>query len=99
VRATIESARAALIGGQVEAALAPCHAILERYPKHVEANCLLAEARREMRQLPQAAELFELVLAADPESLIAHWGMSTIFEEQGDLAAALFELECAWDAA
>src|SRR5262245_36692124 len=90
-------ARSALLAGQAEGALAPCQAVLDRYPKHLEANCLLAEARREMRQLPEAADLFERVLAADPESLIGHWGLSTILEEQGDVAAALYELECAWD--
>ena len=97
VRATIEMARSALLGGQAEEALAPCQAVLERYPRHLEANCLIAEARRELRQLPEAADLFERALAADPESLIGHWGLSTILEEQGDLAGALYELECAWD--
>src|SRR4029453_1036981 len=63
----------------------------------VGATCLLAGARREMRQLPEATDLFERVLAADPESLIGHWGMSTILEEQGDGPGALYELECAWD--
>jgi tetratricopeptide (TPR) repeat protein len=97
IRATIERAREALILGKAEAALEACQEILACYPKHVEASCLLAESRRELRQLPQAAELFERVIAADPESLIGHWGLATILEEQGDLSGALYEMECAWD--
>jgi tetratricopeptide (TPR) repeat protein len=97
IRETLERARQALIAGQADNALAPCQEVLARYPKHVEASCLLAETRRELRQLPQAAELFERVVAADPESVIGHWGLATIFEDAGDVEAALYELEVAWD--
>ncbi len=97
IRETLERARQALITGQADSALAPCQEVLARYPKHVEASCLLAETRRELRQLPQAAELFERVVAADPESLIGHWGLATIFEDAGDVESALYELEVAWD--
>jgi tetratricopeptide (TPR) repeat protein len=97
LRETIERARKALIDGHADAALTPCQDVLARYPKHVEASCLLAETRREMRQLPQAADLFERVVAADPESLIGHWGLATILEERGDLEGALYELQVAWD--
>ena len=99
VRVLIDEARSKLVAGDADAALASCQSVFARYPKHVEASCLLAEARRELRQLPEATDLFERVLAADPESLIGHWGLSTILEEQGDVVGALFELRCAWDAA
>jgi tetratricopeptide (TPR) repeat protein len=97
VRETIERAREALIGGKADAALAPCMEVLAVYPRHLEATCLLAETRRELRQLPQAADLFERVVAADPESLIGHWGLATILEERGDVEAAAYELQAAWD--
>lgn len=97
IRKLVEEAKKALVAGKADAALGPCQAILERYPKHVEATCLLAETRREMRQLREAADLFERVIAADPESLIGHWGLSTILEEQGKTEAALYELQIAWD--
>lgn len=97
VRATIERARQALIGGKADQALGPCQEVLAVYPRHVEASCLLAETRRELRQLPQAHDLFERVVAADPESLIGHWGLATILEERGDPEGALYELQIAWD--
>ncbi|HEV8634630.1 MAG TPA: tetratricopeptide repeat protein [Chloroflexota bacterium] len=97
IRKLVEEAKAALMAGKAEAALGPCRAVLEHYPKHIEATCLLAEARRELRQLREAADLFERVIAADPESLIGHWGLSTILEEQGQAEAALYELQIAWD--
>ena len=97
IRSLVEEAKSALVAGKADAALEPCRAILERYPKHIEASCLLAEARRELRQLREAADLFERVIAADPESLIGHWGLSTILEEQGKAEAALYELQVAWD--
>src|SRR5687768_1798972 len=97
IRTLLDEAKAALVAGKAEAALAPCRAVLGKYPKQLEATCLLAEARRELRQLPEAMELFERVVSADPESLIGHWGLSTILEEQGQAEAALYELQIAWD--
>ena len=97
IRTLLDEAKAALVAGKAEAALAPCRAVLGKYPKQLEATCLLAEARRELRQLPEAMELFERVVSADPESLIGHWGLSTILEEQGQTEAALYELRIAWD--
>src|SRR5687768_17589441 len=97
IRTLLDDAKSALVAGKAETALAPCRAVLEKYPKHLEANCLLAEACRELRQLPEAMDLFERVVSADPESLIGHWGLSTILEEQGQHEAALYELRIAWD--
>jgi tetratricopeptide (TPR) repeat protein len=97
IRSLLDQAKAALVAGKAEAALAPCRAILEKYPKQLEATCLLAEACRELRQLPEALDLFERVVSADPESLIGHWGLSTILEEQGHAEAAQYELRVAWD--
>ena len=97
IRSLLDQAKSALVAGKAEAALAPCRAILEKYPKQLEATCLLAEACRELRQLPEALDLFERVVSADPESLIGHWGLSTILEEQGQAEAALYELQIAWD--
>ena len=97
IRSSLDQAKAALVAGKAEAAIPLCRAVLEKYPKQLEATCLLAEAFREMRQLPEATDLFERVVSADPESLIGHWGLSTIFEEQGKSEAALYELRIAWD--
>jgi tetratricopeptide (TPR) repeat protein len=97
IRTLLDQAKAALVAGKAEAALAPCRAVLDKYPKQLEATCLLAEACRELRQLPEAMDLFERVVSADPESLIGHWGLSTILEEQGQSEAALYELRIAWD--
>ncbi|TAK22180.1 MAG: tetratricopeptide repeat protein [Chloroflexota bacterium] len=92
-------ARSAIIDGRIADATAVCKTILASYPRNVAATSLLAEALRESKQSAEAADLLERVISCDPESVIGHWGLALIFEERGNLSAALYELGIALDLA
>ncbi|MGD9315565.1 MAG: tetratricopeptide repeat protein [Anaerolineae bacterium] len=73
--------------------------ILRHYPKHIETYCLLGEACLEKEMYRDAIESFQRALSADPESLIARVGLSVIYDEQGALPEAIWQLERAFELA
>ena len=73
--------------------------ILSYYPKHIETYCLLGEACLEKEMYRDAIESFQRALSADPESLIARVGLSVIYDEQGALPEAIWQLERAFELA
>ncbi|MBI2940332.1 MAG: tetratricopeptide repeat protein, partial [Chloroflexi bacterium] len=93
LRTLIEEARAALVAGNARRALTVCEHVLARYPKHLEASCLAAEALRELDQRDAARDRFLRVLSADPENVIAYWGLSILFEQKDDLDGAIWGLD------
>jgi tetratricopeptide (TPR) repeat protein len=80
-------------------AIAHCQHILRHYPKHVETYCLLGEACLEKRMYREAIEFFQRTLSADPENFIARVGMGIIYDEQGALAEAIWQMELAFELA
>src|SRR5689334_154520 len=72
----LASARDALVAGDWERAEVACQAVLAAHPKHIEATCLLAESYRERDLEAPATDLFQRVLSADPENLIARWALA-----------------------
>lgn len=97
LRSCLEEAKSAVLDGQYDRAVDSCSKVLESYPKHVEAHCLLGEALREKGLSDEAERVFLRVLSADPENLIARWALSILFEDRGDAAAALYHLERAFE--
>lgn len=91
----LEAAKGDIIAGACDRAIALCRHLLEYFPKHIEAHCLLAEAYRERGDSAAAEDLLLRVLSADPESLIARWALSILQDQRGDRDAALGQLRIA----
>jgi competence ComEA-like helix-hairpin-helix protein len=84
-------------GNQIEEAIANCRQILERYPKHVATYRLLGKAYLEVQRYSDAEDVLQRVLSCIPDDFIAHLGLSIIREEAGDLEAAIWHMERAFD--
>ncbi len=95
VQDLLEAAKGAIISGACDQAITLCEHLLQQYPKHLEAHCMLAEAYREHGDLPTAEDLFLRSLSADPERLIARWALSIIYDRRGERDAALKQLHIA----
>ena len=85
-------------GRYVEAVAHGQH-ILKQYPKHVATYRLLGKAMLEANQDEYAADMFHRVLGADPEDLVAWVGISELSNRRGDLDAATWHLERAFEVA
>ncbi len=83
----------------LDEAIAHCQHILRHYPKHIETYCLLGEACLEKEMYREAIEFFQRTLSGDPENLIARVGLGIIYDEQGALPEAIWQLERAFELA
>jgi competence ComEA-like helix-hairpin-helix protein len=83
--------------GQNEEAIAHCRYILEHFPKHVDTYRLMGKAFLEEQRLGDAYDVFQRVLSCIPDDFIAHLGMSIVREDEGDLNAALWHMERAFE--
>lgn len=95
----LEVARNAILESDFEKAATACRLILEAYPKHIDAACLLAEAYREQGHNEKAEGLFRRVLSADPESILANWALGLILRDRQAEDEALTHLRCAHELA
>src|SRR5262245_9725146 len=95
----VEAARSALLSEDYDATARLCLRILDRFPRHLETYALLAEAYRELGWRDEAEDLFRRVVSADPEHLVARWGLSLLCEARGDMAQAVSHLQVAVDLA
>ncbi len=87
-----------LIGqGQLEEAIAHCRYILKQFPKHLETYRLLGKACLEGQRYAEAADVFQRVLAVVPDDYVANLGMSVIRENEGNLDAAIWHMERAFE--
>ena len=86
-------------GVRLEEAIAHGQHILRKYPKYIEGYCLLGEACLEKELYREAIEFFQRALSADPESLISRVGLGVIYDEQGALPEAIWQLERAFELA
>lgn len=71
--------------------------ILTHYPHWIDGYRLLGEALLEARQEERAIEMFRRVLSADPEELMAWVGLSECYDRQGNLDAAVWHMERAFE--
>lgn len=83
--------------GHTDEAIGHCRHILKHFPKHIETYRLLGKAYLESKQLGDAADLFQRVLSTIPEDFVAHIGMSIIREDEGNLDAAIWHMERAYE--
>ncbi len=90
---------AAIDDRRYQEAVAHCRHILEHYPKHVGAYWLMGKAMLETGQPDDAADMFQRVLSADPEHMLAWVGMSEVARQQDDLEGAVWYMARAFELA
>lgn len=83
--------------GQADVAIAHCQYILQSYPKYIETYRLLGKAYLEGQQHKEAVDVFQRVLTVAPDDFITHIGMSIIREDEGNLDAAIWHMERAFE--
>jgi tetratricopeptide (TPR) repeat protein len=83
--------------GHYTQAIAHGKHILKQYPKHVATYRSLGKAMLEAGQDEYATDMFRRVLSADPEDLVAWVGMSEVHNKRGELDAATWCLERAFE--
>lgn len=83
--------------GLTDEAVAHCQYILQTYPKHLDTYRLLGKAYLEAHRHKEAIDLFQRVLAVVPDDFVTHVGMSIIRGEEGDLDAAIWHMERAFE--
>jgi tetratricopeptide (TPR) repeat protein len=85
--------------GRYSEAVAHGKWILQQFPRYVEAYRLLGKAMLEARQNEHATDMFLRVLSADPEDMLSWVAMSEIADRGGDMDAAVWYLERAFELA
>jgi tetratricopeptide (TPR) repeat protein len=83
---------------QLDEAIAHCRHILQIYPKHLNTYRLLGKAYLEAKRFGDAADIFQRVLSAVPEDFVSHIGMAIVREDEGNLDAAIWHMERAFEA-
>lgn len=83
--------------GQNEEAIAHCKHILQTFPKHLDTYRLLGKAYLESQKYVDAADIMQRVLSSLPDDFVCQVGMSIIREDEGDLDAAIWHMERAFE--
>ena len=83
--------------GRTDEAIAHSRYILELYPKHIETYRLLGKAYLETQRYSDAADVLQRVLSSIPDDFISNLGMSIIREDEGNLDAAIWHMERAFE--
>ncbi len=71
--------------------------VLYHFPKYLEAYRVMGKAFLEARQYSNALDIFLRLLSAVPDDFLAHVALSIIREEEGDLEAAIWHMERAFE--
>ena len=98
LRAYNKEIDAMIDNGEVKEAVAHCRHILRIYPKHIETYRLLGKAYLETQRFTEAADVLQRVLSSLPDDFISQIGMSMIREDEGNLDAAIYHMERAFEA-
>jgi tetratricopeptide (TPR) repeat protein/uncharacterized protein Smg (DUF494 family) len=83
--------------GQTEEAIAHCKYILKQYPKHLDTYRLLGKTYLESQRYSEAADILQRVLSSIPDDFVSQLGMSIIREDEGNLDAAIWHMERAFE--
>ncbi|MEJ2304632.1 MAG: tetratricopeptide repeat protein, partial [Anaerolineales bacterium] len=84
--------------GHTDEAISHCRYILQKFPKHIDTYRLLGKAYLETKRYTDASDVLQRVLSSIPDDFVAHLGMSLIREDEGDLDAAIWHMERAFEA-
>lgn len=94
----LAEAERTLNAGSAQATLDLCQAVLSRYPRSLRACRVVAECLWAQGDTAGAIQLFRAVLQANPEDLVARYGLAMALEEES-LDRAIRELEIAFSLA
>jgi len=83
--------------GRTDEAIAHARFILQKYPKHINTYRLLGKAYLEIQRYSDASDIFQRVLSSVPDDFVANLGMSIIREDEGNLDAAIWHMERAFE--
>lgn len=83
--------------GKFPDAVKHCKHILKFHPKYIDAYRILGKAYLENQQFSEAADIFQRVLSVIPDDFVAQIGMSIIREDEGNLDAAIWHIERAFE--
>ena len=82
---------------QLDEAIAHARHILQTYPRHLDTYRLLGKAYLEAKRFGDSADIMQRVLSAVPDDFVAHVGMSIVREDEGNLEAAIWHMERAFE--
>jgi len=82
---------------QLDEAIAHARHILQTYPRHLDTYRLLGKAYLEAKRYGDSADILQRVLSAVPDDFVAHVGMSIVREDEGNLDAAIWHMERAFE--
>ena len=82
---------------KLDEAIAHCRHILQTYPKHLDTYRMLGKAYLEAKRFGDAADIFQRVLSAVPDDFVSHVGMAIVREDEGNLNAAIWHMERAFE--
>ena len=83
--------------GEIDQAIAHAKNILKSYPKQIDAYRLLGKAFLESQRYSEASDILQRVLSVMPDDFVSQIGMSIIREDEGNLDAAIWHMERAYE--
>ncbi|GAP14767.1 protein containg TPR repeat [Longilinea arvoryzae] len=83
--------------GQIDEAVGHCKHILRFFPKHIDTYRLLGKAYLEGQHYSEASDVLQRVLSCIPDDFVSQIGMSIIREDEGNLDAAIWHMERAFE--
>lgn len=84
--------------GRTKDAVAHCRYILKYFPKSINTFRLLGKAYLESQRYTEGADVLQRILSAIPDDFVSQVGMSIIREDEGNLDAAIWHMERAFEA-
>jgi len=84
--------------GRTMDAVAHCRYILKHLPKSINTFRLLGKAYLESQRYTEGADVLQRILSAVPDDFVSQVGMSIIREDEGNLDAAIWHMERAFEA-
>jgi tetratricopeptide (TPR) repeat protein len=78
-------------------AIGICRYILQHYPNYLEAYRLLGQACLQKQDYKEAQTHCQRVLSGDPEDFSARLGLAKVYEAQGNLPEAAWQMERAFE--
>jgi len=83
--------------GANDEAITQCKYVLQSFPKCIATYRNLAKTLLESKRYAEAEDIFSRVLSVYPDDFVSHIGISIIKENEGNLDAAIWHMELAYD--
>jgi len=97
LRAYIKEIENLIERGEIDQAIAHARNVLKSYPKHIDTYRLLGKAFLESQRYSEASDILQRVLSVIPDDFVSQIGMSIIREDEGNLDAAIWHMERAYE--